>query len=305
MARALELARQGIGWCSPNPPVGAVIVADGEIIGEGFHAKAGGPHAEVAAIASVDGSCKGAVLYVTLEPCNHHGRTPPCCDAVISAGIAEVVIGTVDPNPAVAGGGIDRLRSTGTSVSTGVLEPEALELIRMFSWHAKTERPYVVAKYGASLDGKVATRGGQSQWITGHSSRTRVHELRHALDAILVGVNTVIADDPLLNARRTEASANPRPVVLDSTGRIPLSAKLVQAAKENNLIVATTDAMSRSTQRSLESAGCDVWRMPATGDGRVDLHSLVTRLGSIRLQSLLVEGGASTLGSFFDAGLVN
>ncbi len=305
MGRAIALARKGIGWCSPNPPVGAVLVKDGAVIGEGFHAKAGGPHAEVVAIASATNDCSDATLYVTLEPCNHHGRTPPCTEAILSAGISEVIVAVRDPNPTVRGGGIDTLRSHGVVVQSGVLENEATELIRAFAFHAATQRPYVFAKFAASLDGKVATHTGESQWITGKASRERVHELRHAVDAILVGVDTVIADDPLLTARRSEPSNNPQPIVLDSRGRIGLSSKLVQHAPENTLIVVTTDAMSLKTEVELKTRGCMVWRMPTDTKGRVSILHLLSTLGEQGIQSLLVEGGPTVLGSFFDDNLVN
>lgn len=305
MARAIELARRGLGWCSPNPAVGAVLVRDGQVIGEGFHSQAGAAHAEVEAIRSVVGDCRGARLYVTLEPCNHHGRTPPCTQAILDAGIAEVVIGALDPNPNVSGGGTQALRAAGVIVQSGVLEDAATDLIRAFAFHAKHTRPYVIAKFGSSLDGRIATHTGASKWITGSSSRARVHELRHEVDAILVGVDTVIADNPRLDARRSEPSADPLPLIFDSTGRTPLSSHLVEQAAIRGTTVVATDAISGERQDALEAAGCTVWRLPADGSCRVDVASALVRLGHEKVQSVLVEGGPTILGSFFDAGAVN
>lgn len=304
MTRALELARSGVGWCSPNPAVGAVLVRDGTIIGEGFHSKAGAAHAEVEAIRSASHDCRGAQLYVTLEPCNHTGRTPPCTQAIIDAGIADVIISVSDPNPHVAGGGIQLLRQRGITVETGVLQAEGNELIRSFAFYAKHQRPYVIAKFAASLDGRIATRTGISKWISGEASRSRVHQLRHEVDSILVGVNTIISDDPRLDARRGGPSNDPRPIVLDSAGRTPLDANVIRTARVRNTIIATTEAMPASIQHTLESAGCSVWRLPANGSA-VDIQSLLDRLGREGVQSMLVEGGPTVLGSFFDEARVN
>lgn len=310
MRRALELAERGVGWCSPNPPVGAVLVRQGVVIGEGWHALAGGPHAEVAALRDAlsrhrAADLRGAHLYVTLEPCNHDGRTPPCTRAILEAGIGAVIVGTGDPNPRVAGGGAAFLRSSGVTVHTGMCESEARHLIRMFAHHTTAGRPFVVAKFGASLDGKTATSAGASQWITGSESRREVHALRHAVDAVLVGVGTVIADNPALTARRDEASRSPTPVVIDSSGRIPQTCRLVAHAVEQGLIVATTSKMPVATENALIASGVEIWRLPADDRGRVQLAPLLDQLGESGVQSVLVEGGGTVHGSFFDDDLVD
>ena len=263
MRHALGLAARATGRTSPNPLVGSVVVADGRVVGEGWHRAAGERHAEVEALAAAGGAARGATLYATLEPCCHHGRTPPCTDAILAAGIRHVVYAHADPNPAAAGGA-ETLRRAGVEVTEGVEERAARALNRFFLHHVATARPFVVAKSAASLDGRVATRTGESRWITNAASRRRAHELRQAVDAILVGVGTVLADDPSLTVRldaaalAPEAVRHPRPIVLDGRGRLPLDCALVARARESNLLVATTSAMPRAHRRALEARGCEV-----------------------------------------------
>lgn len=306
MKHALSLARQAEGYTSPNPVVGAVVVRDGQIVGEGYHRRAGTAHAEVEALQSAGAAARGATLYVTLEPCNHHGRTPPCTQAIINAGISQVFYAIGDPNPRVAGGGHQRLAEAGLSVTGGLCAEEARHLNRFFFHHITTGRPYVVAKFAASLDGKISTRTGHSQWITGPAAREKGHTLRHMCDAILVGAGTVIADDPQLTTRLPLAEVrHPLRLVLDSRGRIPLNARLFQADLPQHTIVATTTAMPSAHQNALHQQGVETLILPATATGQVDLTLLLDTLGQRQLVSLLVEGGGQTLGSFFEANLVN
>ena len=301
MALALELAKKGAGWTSPNPMVGAVIVKDGQIIAKGYHAKCGDLHAERAALAACEGDPAGATMYVTLEPCCHHGRQPPCTDAILEAGIARVVVGSGDPNPLVAGKGLDILRSHGVQVTEGVLAEECRALNHVFFHFIQTGRPYVVLKYAMTLDGKLAAYTGASQWITGEEARRQVHRDRHRCSAILVGIGTALADDPLLTCR-LEGGRNPLRVICDSALQLPLDSSLVKTAREVPTVVAAAQA-DPARRAALEAAGCRVWELPGP-DGRVDLPALLNRLGKEEIDSLLVEGGAAMAGAFLDAGLV-
>lgn len=239
MRMALDLARKGKGWTTPNPLVGAIIVKGGRVIGQGYHQKYGQPHAEVNAIASAKEDVTGATLYVTLEPCSHFGKTPPCSDLLIDKNIKRVVVGTLDPNPLVAGKGIERLRSNGIEVVTGVLEEESQKLNEIFIKYIVTKEPFVVMKNAMSLDGKIATVTGESQWISGESSRKQVHSLRHELAGIMVGIETIIKDDPQLTSR-TLNSRNPIRIVVDSQLRIPIASKVLTQQDKAKTIVATT-----------------------------------------------------------------
>jgi diaminohydroxyphosphoribosylaminopyrimidine deaminase/5-amino-6-(5-phosphoribosylamino)uracil reductase len=305
MRRALELARRAEGRTSPNPLVGAVIVRDGRVLGEGFHRRAGLPHAEAEALAAASESVAGATMYVTLEPCNHHGRTPPCSEAILAAGIAHVVYAIADPNPPASGGG-SRLREAGVQVTVGVCAAEAEELNRFFLHAVRTGRPYIVAKYAASLDGRIAARSGDSKWITGEAARRRAHELRHMVDAVVVGADTVIADDPSLTVRLPIADpAHPLRVVLDSTGRVPLSRKLFSGELPGATLVATTESMPTAHEAALRARGVDVLRLPMDLACRVDLSALAQALAARGVRSAMVEGGGAVHGAFFDAGLVD
>ena len=301
MRRALELARRGEGRVEPNPMVGAVIASasGGHVIAEGWHSAFGGPHAEVAALSAAGAAARGGTLAVTLEPCCHHGKTPPCTAAIIAAGIARVIIATSDPFPAVNGGGIDALRRAGIEVRTGVCEQAARRLTAPFRTVVEQKRPWLIAKWAMSLDGHVATASGESRWISSESSRAIVHELRGRMDGILCGIGTVLADDPLLTAR----PAGPRQalrIVLDSAARLPIESRLVHTAREVPVLVATGPAAPTDRLRALASAGCDVWQA-AAADPRDRLHELLAELGSRRLTNVLVEGGPTVLGSLADA----
>ena len=301
MALALALAERGAGRTSPNPMVGAVLVKDGAVIGQGWHQRCGALHAEREALAACTADPAGATLYVTLEPCCHQGRQPPCTDAILAAGIARVVVGSGDPNPLVAGKGLDILRAHGVRVEAGVLREACDALNRVFFHYIRTRRPYVVLKYAMTLDGKTATRTGASRWITGEEARRRVHRDRGRYAAILVGVGTALADDPLLTCR-AEGGRNPLRVVCDSALRLPLGSNLVKTAREVPTVVAAARA-EPARRAALEAAGCRVWDLPGP-DGRVDLPALLDRLGQEEIDSVLVEGGAAMAGAFLDAGLV-
>ncbi len=305
MGRALDLARRAEGYTSPNPMVGAVVVRNGSIVGEGYHHHAGAPHAEVNALREAGDATHGATLYVTLEPCNHHGRTPPCTDAILQAGITHVVYAVPDPHPA-ASGGAQRLAAAGVTITSHVCHAEATYLNRAFFHHVQTQRPYVIAKYAMSLDGKIATSTGHSQWITGEPARQRVHQLRHAVDAVLVGAGTATADNPRLTVRMGQVvPRHPLRVVLDSGGRVPLHSTLFAPHMPGKTLVVTTAAMPPAHRAQLDRQRCAVLCAPADDHGRVDLHYLLAALGERQVQSLLVEGGGTVLGALFDAGLIN
>src|SRR5208337_2552090 len=280
MKKALRLAALGTGMTSPNPLVGAVIVKDGAIVGLGYHQVLGGPHAEVNAINAAGAAALGGTLYVTLEPCNHHGLTPPCTKAVVDAGIARVVFGMVDPNPDVAGGGAERLRRAGIEVKGGVFERECRALNQAFIKYVTTGIPYVMLKAAATLDGFIATSAGESKWITGDLSRQFAHRLRSHADGILVGIGTVIADDPLLTVRlyRKKDHRQRTRIVLDSELKIPLDSQLVRTASTGPVwVVCRQDALARR-ERSLGSAGVQVIRVPS-GEFGVDWPCLLKELG--------------------------
>lgn len=298
MQRALDLARRGAGLVEPNPMVGAVVTAaDGTIVGEGWHERFGGPHAEVNALAAAGPAARGGTLFVTLEPCCHHGKTPPCTDAIQAAGIARVVVAAVDPFPAVAGGGIALLRSAGITVDTGRAEPDAARLIAPFTKLVTTGQPWVIAKWAMSLDGHVAAQAPDGErWISSEESRKLVHELRGRCDAILVGIGTALADDPLLTARPAGPRV-PLRIVLDGAARLPLTSRLVQSARETPLLVAVGPAAPADRLHTLAAAGAELWQSDlADRDAR--LRTLLQELGNRRLTNLLVEGGPEVLASF-------
>lgn len=304
MVRALELAWQAVGLSSPNPPVGAVVVKDDQVVGEGHTQPAGQAHAEVIALDQAGDLARGATLYVTLEPCSHHGRTPPCTDAIIAAGVAEVHVSTIDKNPLVEGSGIDLLREAGIAVHLGEGQQEASDLAAPHAKLVTVGRPLVTAKFAMSLDGKIATRAGDSKWITGDESRRYVHELRARNDAIMAGIDTVIADDPQLTARNPDGTPLPRQplrVVVDSSGRLPLESTLIRQSGRTLVAMADDSCEKRSI---LEEAGTETLAAPAP-DGRVDLCGVMDELGRRGISTVFVEGGATLLGSLFDAGLVD
>lgn len=301
MRRAIELARQGCGWTSPNPMVGAVIVKDGRVIGEGWHARCGEKHAERHALSRCTESPEGADMYVTLEPCCHQGRQPPCTDAILEAGIRRVFVGSGDPNPLVAGKGLDILRRHGVETVTGVLEEECRRLNQVFFHYIQTKRPYVVMKYAMTMDGKIAAYTGASKWITGEAARQRVQRDRHRYRAIMVGIGTVLADDPLLTCR-LEGGRNPVRVICDTRLRTPLDSRIVRTAGSVDTILATCREDDGSLLPYTE-AGCRVWTLPET-DGHVDLAALMERLGRAEIDSVLLEGGGTLNWTMLEAGLV-
>ncbi len=307
MKRALELARTRQGRTRPNPTVGAVLVKDGRIVGEGVHRQAGEPHAEIVALQQAGDAARGATLYVTLEPCSHYGRTPPCVDAIIAAGVKEVHMATIDPNPLVAGQGKARLEAAGIRVVVGEYEEEARRLNEGFMHWITTGRPFVIAKFAMSLDGKIATSSGDARWISGEKARRWVHELRDRVDAILVGVNTVIQDDPLLTTRLPEPDVHhPIRIVLDSRGRAPLHARVFARETPGETWVMTTEAMPLTRRHAFEELGVRVVVLPAEPEtGWVSLEALLMFLGQVEVTTLLVEGGGTVLGRFFDARAVH
>jgi diaminohydroxyphosphoribosylaminopyrimidine deaminase/5-amino-6-(5-phosphoribosylamino)uracil reductase len=304
MRRALELARAALGTTSPNPTVGAVIVKDGEIVGEGFTQPPPGDHAEIVALKQAGERARGATLYVTLEPCPHFGRTPPCADAIIEAGIAEVHYALADPNPLVDGRGHRKLEAAGIAVHAGEGEAEARRINEAFIKHCTSGLPFVIAKFAASLDGRIAAASGDSRWVSGPQARDWAHRLRTKVDAILVGSSTVVIDDPLLTARPggREAERQPLRVVVDSRGRTPPMARVFTGSART--LVATVDGTPDPWRASLRAAGAEVAAFPAL-DRRVDLLPLLRELAGRGVLSLLVEGGGVILGSFFDRGLVD
>ncbi len=298
MARALELAGRGQGRVEPNPMVGCVIAREGHLVAEGWHQSFGGPHAEIEALSQAGCQAAGSTMYVTLEPCCHYGKTPPCTDAIIRAKIKRVVIAQRDPFPLVDGGGLTRLREAGVEVQVGLLEGQARELNSPYLKLIECGRPWVVAKWAITLDGKIATHTGHSQWISGESSRAIVHQIRGRMDAIVVGVETVNRDDPQLTARPPGPRTAAR-VVLDSEGSTPLSSQLVQSAKETPVIIATSQSAPTSRLQPLRDAGCEV--VPLEGASHAQrLKQLLDVLGIRRMTNILVEGGARVLGSLWD-----
>lgn len=299
MRRALELARKGMGYTSPNPMVGCVVVKEGKIITEGYHEKYGAFHAERNALTRCEEDLTGAELYVTLEPCCHHGKTPPCTDIILERGIGKVYVGSMDPNPKVAGKGVQILRDHGIEVETGLLEKECLALNEIFFHYITTGRPFVAMKYAMTLDGKIAAHTGDSKWVTGEEARQHVHMLRKQYRAILVGIGTVLADDPMLNCR-IEENVDPVRIVCDSKLRLPLTSQLVKTAKEIPTIAAYATA-DREKEESLRQAGVEL--IYAERDGQVDFEALMKELGQRGIDSVLIEGGGAIHGTVLTSGL--
>jgi len=304
MRRALELARRGEGRVEPNPMVGAVVASPaGDVIAEGWHDHFGGLHAEAVALARAGGDARGATLYVTLEPCCHHGKTPPCTTAILEAGIARVVVAAGDPFPAVAGRGIATLEAAGVPVEVGMAAAEARRLTAPFRTLVTKGRPWVIAKWATSLDGRMAAPAGGDRWISSPESLALVHELRGRVDGVLVGVGTALADDPLLTAR-PEGPRRGLRIVLDGWARLPLGSRLVQSARDWPVLVAVGPAAEPGPIEALEAAGCEVWRGIEVDPG-ARLAPLLEELGRRRCTNLLVEGGAAVLGSLFAHELVD
>ena len=305
MARALELAERGRGHVEPNPMVGAVVVREGRLVGEGWHGRFGGPHAEPLAIGDAGAeACRGATLYVTLEPCTHHGKTPPCVEAVREAGFARVVAAMVDPDPRNQGRGLEMLRAAGIDVEVGLLEAEARRLNAPFVKLTTRGLPFLTAKWAMSLDGKIATRRGDSRWVSSEPSRRLVHTLRGQVDAILVGIGTALADDPLLTARPPGPRLATR-IVADSRARLSPASQLVATAGDAPVLLATTDAAPAERRETLARAGVEVLALSADDEGHVRLGALLEELGRRRMTNVLLEGGGELLASAFAAGLVD
>jgi len=305
MRLALQLAERAVGRTSPNPLVGAVIVKGGQIVGQGYHKKAGTPHAEIHALREAGENARGGTLYVTLEPCSHYGRTPPCSEAVINAGIREVYVAMEDPNPLVAGRGIRQMINAGIRVHVGLLEQEAKRTNEIFIKYITTGKPFILLKTAMTLDGRIATRTGHSKWVTAEPAREMVHRLRNQYDAILVGVNTVIADNPALTCRLAEGGRDPVRIILDSRARMPAGSRVLTQDSDGPTFVVVTDKASIAGIKSLAAAGAKLVRTAADAQGRVDLHDLVVKLGEMEITGLLVEGGAEVAASFLEAGLVD
>lgn len=305
MQMALALAKKGSGWTSPNPMVGAVVVNDGQVVGRGYHQRVGGPHAEVHAIEDAGERARGATIYVTLEPCNHVGRTPPCTQKIIDAGIGRVVVAMEDPNPGVKGGGNHYLQKRGIHVTTGVAERAARELNEGFVTWVTTGSPFVTLKCAATLDGHIATRSGDSRWVTGPASRLFVHHMRHCVDGIMVGVETVKMDDPSLTTRLDgQSGSDPARIILDTHLSMPLTAKLLHQPSAAPTWIICGPHGDAQRQKALERTGARVIKA-ALKDGRIDLSSLMKQLGSMEITSLLIEGGGSVIGSALRAGIVD
>ena len=305
MRRAMELAERGVGFTNPNPMVGAVIVKGGKVIGEGWHERCGEWHAERNAFKNCTVSAEGATMYVTLEPCCHYGKTPPCTEAIIEHGIARVVIGMEDPNPLVAGKGIAFLREAGIEVVCGIEEEALREQNRVFLKYISTRLPWVALKAAMTLDGKIATRTGDSKWITGAEARAYVHELRHRFMAILVGIGTAVADDPLLNCRiEGRGVRQPIRVVVDSNARLSLESQLVQTAEEYRTIVAYTRFAPEERVKALREAGVEML-LCEEKEGLVDVRNLLELLGQFGIDSILLEGGGSLNYTFLAEGLAD
>lgn len=300
MAQALVQARKGLGRTHPNPTVGAVIVKAGKIVGLGYHHQAGGPHAEIVALKAAGASAKGAELFTSLEPCDHFGRTPPCTVAILEAGIQRTVFASSDPNPLVNGKGVRRLRKAGVEVVAHVLRAEADALNAPFFKLIRTGLPWVTLKAAITLDGKLATRTGDSKWISGEASRARVHALRDQVDAVVVGAGTVEVDDPRLTTRGVKNGRDPVRVVLDPTLRT--SGQIYTLSSKAKTIVATLEVPQYPRAEELLAKGVEVWKLPGSGD-RIDLKALLRRMGKAGLLHVLVEGGATVHGSFLGAGL--
>jgi diaminohydroxyphosphoribosylaminopyrimidine deaminase / 5-amino-6-(5-phosphoribosylamino)uracil reductase len=306
MTEALRLAEKARGRTSPNPMVGAVLVKDGRIIGKGYHTKAGSPHAEIEAFQNAQENPQGATLYVTLEPCCHYGKTPPCTDTIIRAEIHRVVAAMIDPNPKVSGQGIRQLRDAGIMVEVGILEQEARRVNEAFVKYQTTGLPFVISKFAMSLDGKIATKTGDSKYITNESSRSYVHTLRDQVDAIMVGIGTIRADDPLLTTRLVAAPGkNPQRVILDTQLSTPVTAKVLTDFSAAKTTIFTGENVDPQKVRQFCEKGVDIQTVPYDKDGRLDLRQVLAVLGKREILSVLLEGGAEINGSAFRHRLVD
>lgn len=298
MKQAIRLAKKALGRTAPNPPVGAVIIKQGRVVGRGFHPKAGLPHAEIYALREAGEDAHGGTIYVTLEPCSHHGRTPPCADAIIEAGIKRVVLGVVDPNPVVAGRGIERLRSSGIEVVTGVEEKAAQDLISWYTCWMKKKLPFVIAKAAMTLDGRIAAPGGDSKWISSDKSRSFVHKLRNQVDGILVGIGTVIKDDPQLTCR-IPGGRDPKRIIIDRDFKVPETARSLG----ENCVIFT--AKTPGSRPEIGQKGTQVVQIPLDSTGHFAWKDVLGHLGEMGLHAVLVEGGSSIHSSIIQSGFVD
>lgn len=305
MKLAIELAKKGVGYVNPNPLVGAVIVKDGKIVGQGYHRAFGEDHAEVDAIKNSNGDITNSTMYVTLEPCSHYGKTPPCVNTIIKNGISKVVVAMKDPNPIVSGRGINILRESGVEVIVGVLEEEARRLNEVFIKYITKNKPFVILKTAMTLDGKIATTIGDSKWISNEKSRYYVHKLRHKVSVIMVGINTIIKDNPKLTTRLNEIEGkDPIRVIVDSKGRVPISSNILNIKSNSKTIIATTDKMDKNKVKEIEAKGGEVIVTPAT-DNKVDIKYLIKKLGQQGIDSILLEGGGTLNYSCLNEGVVD
>jgi diaminohydroxyphosphoribosylaminopyrimidine deaminase/5-amino-6-(5-phosphoribosylamino)uracil reductase len=307
MKHALSLAELALGYTSPNPAVGAVIVKDAMVVGVGFTQSPGSPHAEVMAIRQAKDRAKGASMYVVLEPCCHYGRTPPCVKAIIDAGIEEVHVALIDPNPLVAGEGVRQLQEAGITVHVGDHEEEARKLNESYIKYITTGIPFVIAKFAMSLDGKIATKDGDSRWISSYESRHYVHRLRHTVDAIMVGANTVMTDDPQLSARRCSGKGGktrvqPLRIIIDGRGKTPPTARVFK--EPGNTLIVAAQPLDEQKATALKAAGAEIVELPGI-EGIIDMEDLLKLLGNRQVTSILVEGGSALFGSLFDSYLVD
>jgi len=300
MEIALSLARKGLGRTSPNPPVGAVIVKDGNIIGKGYHKKAGEPHAEILAINDAKNNLNGSTLYTTLEPCSHHGRTPPCTDIIIKSDIKRVVIGTLDPNPKENGAGLNIMKNAGIDVQVGILEYECKNLIEAYSKYITTGIPFIAIKWAMSIDGRIATKTGDSKWISSYPALEFSHQLRDIYDAVAVGIGTVLIDDPLLTCR-VEGGRNPIRLVFDSDARLPLTSKIVNSICESRTILIHSESADKEKLVKLEKKGMETMKAK-TKNKRIDVLKALKQVGDLGITSILVEGGGNLIGSFVESG---
>jgi len=303
LKRAIRLARKGIGYVNPNPMVGSVIVKDGEIIGEGYHSCFGKEHAEIVALRNAGDKSKGATLYVNLEPCCHYGKTSPCTDAIIKAGISRVVIGMVDPNPLVNHKGIEILRKHQIEVITGIEERACKHLNRVFTKYITTKLPYVTLKIAQSLDGRIATKTGDSKWITSYKARVEAHRIRSESDAIIVGIGTVLADNPQLTVRHVRGK-NPVRIVLDSNLQIPFKCHLLSDNHVHKTIIATTSNDSTKISK-IKETGAHVWQVEKDKIGNISIENLLTRIANARMSAVMVEGGGQVHTSFLREKMVD
>ncbi|WP_352407465.1 bifunctional diaminohydroxyphosphoribosylaminopyrimidine deaminase/5-amino-6-(5-phosphoribosylamino)uracil reductase RibD [Acetoanaerobium noterae] len=305
MKLALSLAEKGRGYVNPNPLVGAVIVKDGKVIGEGYHTAFGKSHAEIEAINSATEDIKGATMYVTLEPCCHQGKTPPCTEAIIKNQLARVVVATTDPNPLVSGSGIEKLKQSNIEITVGVLEEMAKIQNEVFIHYMTTNLPFTILKYAMSLDGKIACHTGDSKWITSEKSRTDVHRLRSSVSAVVTGIGTILSDDASLNVRLIDSKGRePHRIVVDSAARISLDAKILNLDSKSDTYIAVTEAASDEKLRKLEDYGAKII-MTKSKDGKVDLEELWKELGFLGMDSILIEAGEQLNAALLEAKLVN